>query len=265
MKRGDFHDLPSRFHVFGSARGIGAALVAGCLAACDVAPEPQDDDPRLELDDEDAVWSEDDDDLDDSVGFAEHVRVDSNDNGVIDGMDDLVPIDDPVEIGEMACAGQVFFDASDGGYASVQDGALYASSTAPNTSYGTAGCPGQYVVEVTNTLGHPLRIIRDWVRSSPENPSSCTDTSLDVTVYGAFQLFGYPAWARLAGTSMHAVWHAGPITSECFWVLDAGEEALPELDASHGFTKIRIALRATKSGSKRRVTGGVHWSEPWGD
>ena len=129
MKRDDFHDLPSRFHVFGSARGIGAALVAGCPAACDVAPELQDDDPRLELDDEDAVWSEDDD-LDDSVGFAEHIRVDSNDNGVIDGMDDLVPIDDPVEIGEMACAGQVFFDPSDGGYASPCGPPRAASSDA---------------------------------------------------------------------------------------------------------------------------------------
>lgn len=248
MKRDDFRDFPSR--------GIGAALVAGCLAACDVAPEPQDDDPSLELDD---------DDLDDSVGFAEHMRVDSNDNGVIDGMDDLVPIDDPVEIGEMACAGQVFFDASDGGYASVQDGALYAHSTSPNTSYGTTGCPNQYVVEVSNTLGHPLRIIRTWVPNSPENPSSCDDSNLDVTVYGAFQLFGSPAWARLASTSMHAVWYAGPTTSHCLWVVDAGETALPELDASHGFSKLRIALRATKSGFKRRVTGGVSWSEPWGD
>jgi hypothetical protein len=260
----DAPPLPASFLRTGLAKTLAPLVVAGCLAACDVGAEHQGSNRDIELEDEspsddplevlEALAAEAEDEGRDFGGVAELVVVDSNGNGAIDRMDDLVPMTDPVAIGEMGCAGQILGNpihgATLGWYGSVIS---IEAATSPSTGYGTAACPDQYVVEITDTYDEPLAFHAD--RYSVQSPSQllCGSIEVDLTAYGAAELWnGMVLWGNLGSTRLRGVWNG----AYCDMEPDVGQSEPPTIE-DHSFFKVRVAARARLQGFKQRVWAGV--------
>jgi hypothetical protein len=187
--------------------------------------------------------------------------VDVDGNGVLDGMDELTTAPDPVAIGEMACATQALTDPIDGASVAMTPapncGYAYDGSTSPNTSYDTAGCPHQYVTEVTGTSGEPLSFYWDWHGANLDQ-TLCATAHASLTAYGAY--FSWPFsinWVKIGTTSVHGVWQNGGLFSYCGWAYDTGKGPIPSLGSNHGYFKVRTATQATGFIFKQQVEGGV--------
>jgi hypothetical protein len=260
----DAPPLPASFLRTGLAKTLAPLVVAGCLAACDVGAEHQGSNRDIELEDEspsddplevlEALAAEAEDEGRDFGGVAELVVVDSNGNGAIDRMDDLVPMTDPVAIGEMGCATQILGNPIHGATLALSGWVTSADiALSPSTGYGTGACPDQYVVEVTGTYDEPLTFLAH--RFSLQYPSAlvCSLTEVDVTAYGAAELWnGMVLWGNLGSTSLHGVWDG----DSCDMEPDVGQSEPPSLE-DHSFFKVRVAARARILGVKQQVYAGV--------
>lgn len=239
----------------GLAKTLAPLVAAGCLAACDADAEHQGSNRDIELEVLEALAAEAEDEGRDFDGVAELVVVDSNGNGAIDHMDDLVPMTDPVAIGEMGCSTQTLGNPVHGATV-VLSGSVVSLNTAtsPSTAYGTGACPGQYVVEVTGTYDEPIRFTANTVWEQIPSQQVCLWTEIDATVYGAveLELWDTVMWAKLGSTRWGGVWHG----NHCVMELDAGQSELPTLE-DHSFFKVRVAARAHTLGFKRRVYAGA--------
>lgn len=281
-----------------------ALLAAGCLAGCDAPDDPSDralelDDEDLTDEEIDALVSEQDAEdaavdpslpaspetvadvlaelpeaLQIDLSFEEldhpleidalQMVVDVDGNGVIDGMDDLVSISDPVAIGEMACATNSLTDPNDGAAVAMSAtpncGYAYDGSTSPNTSYDEPNCPHQYVTEITGTYNRPLHFYWDWHGANLDQ-SLCEMSHASLSAYGAKFMFPFGvSWTKIGSTSVHGVWHSGGLFTYCGWEYDAGKGAIPSL-GSHTYYKVRTATQATAFIFKQPVEGGV-WHGP---
>lgn len=189
------------------------------------------------------------------------MAVDVDGNGVLDGFDDFTTVSDPVAIGEMACATQALTDPTDGAIVAMAPapscGYGYDGSTSPNASYDTAGCPHQYVTEVTGTYGEPLSFYWDW-HGAPLDETLCGLAHASLTAYGAHLSLNPLGlqWVKLGSTSVHGVWYDGGLFDYCGWEYDAGKGPLPSL-GNHNYLKVRTAAQATGFIFKQPVEGGV--------
>lgn len=247
------------------AKTLAPLMVAGCLMACDAGAEHQGSNRGLELEDEspsddplealEALAARAEDEGRDLGGVGQLVVVDANGNGAIDRMDDLVPMNDPMALGEMGCATQSLANpvhgATLGWYGSV---VAIEAATSPSTAYGTAACPDQYVVEITDTYDEPLTFHADrhWVQS----PSQliCGSIEVDLTAYVAveLELWDTVMWGKLGSTRLHGVWNG----DYCVMEPDVGQSERPAIE-DHSYFKVRVAARARLQGFKQRVWAGV--------
>lgn len=192
---------------------------------------------------------------------ANSMVIDSDGNGVIDPTDQLVTVSDPVAIGEMACATQALTDPTDGATVALTQapncGYAYDGSTSPNASYDTAVCPHQYVTEVTGTSGVGASAYWEW-HGGNLTADNCNLAHASLTFYGAtWNWFTGTTWTKLGSTSVHGVWHNGPLFSYCGWSYDDGKGPLPSLPANHTYYKVRTAAQATGFILKVPVEGGI--------
>jgi hypothetical protein len=189
------------------------------------------------------------------------VAVDVDGNGVLDGMDDITTVSDPVAIGEMACATQALTDPTDGASVPMTPapncGFAWDGSISPNTLYDTAGCPHQYVTEVTGTSGEPLSFYWGW-HGANLDASLCGMAHASLTAYGAyFTLFPFSVnWVKIGSTSVHGVWYDTPWFDYCGWEYDDGKGPVPSL-GNHIYFKVRTATQATGFIFKQPVEGGI--------
>lgn len=293
----------------GLVRGIAAAFVAaGCLTACDQAPDHEGSNRTLELEDEDLTDDEIDaliaeeeaeeleeleelegtvvapavtetvadvmaelpealqvelssEELDRPIEIsAFQMAIDVDGNGVLDGMDDLVSVSDPVAIGEMACATNALIDPIDGATVAMSPtpncGYAYDGSTSPNTAYDSVGCPHQYVTEITGTYNRPLSFYWDW-HGGALNQTNCEMAHASLTAYGAFLTWPIALnWVKIGSTSVHGKWYSGPLFSFCGWEYDTGKGPIASL-GNHLYLKVRTAVQATGFIFKQQVEGGV--------
>lgn len=194
--------------------------------------------------------------------------VDVDGNGVLDdGMDAFTTVSDPVEIYEIACATQALTDPIDGASvamtAAPNCGFAYDGSTSPNTAYDTAGCPHQYVTEVTGTSGEPLSFYWEW-HGAVLDETLCETAHASLSTYGAYiTLWPFSVnWVKLGTTSVHGVWYDTPWFDYCGWEYDPGKGAIPSL-GNHIYFKVRTATQATGFIFKQPVEGGItHGSGP---
>ena len=307
MKSTTPHETAFLLHT-GLGRGLAAALVAaGCLSGCDAPDDASDralelEDADLsdeELDElvaaeaEEAEVGEADaaepetvadvlaelpealqvelspEELDRPVEVSAFtMAVDVDGNGVIDTMDDLATLSDPVAIGEITCATQALTDPVDGASVPMTNapncGFAFDGSTSPSTAYDTAGCPHQYVTEVTGTSGKPLSFYWEW-HGANLTESVCETAHASLTAYGAWFSF-FPSfsvnWTKIGSTSVHGVWYDGGLFDYCGWEYDAGKGPIPSL-GNHIYFKVRTATQATGFIFKQPVEGGIqHGSGP---
>jgi hypothetical protein len=192
---------------------------------------------------------------------ADSMIIDSDGNGVIDPTDQLVSVSDPVAIGEMACATQALTDPIDGDQVAMtvapNCGYAWDGSTSPNSSYDTAGCPHQYVTEITGTSGEPMSAYWEW-HGGGLTADNCDLAHASLTFYGAtWNWFTGTTWTKLGSTSVHGVWIDGPLFDFCSWQYDAGKGPLPSLPNGHSYFKVRTAAQATGFILKVPVEGGI--------
>jgi hypothetical protein len=249
----DAPPLPASFLRTGLTKILAPLVAAGCLAACDESPS---DDPLEVLE---ALVAEAEDEGRDFEGVAELVVVDSNGNGAIDRMDDLVPMTDPVALGEMGCATQSLGNPTHGTTFGLYDSAIGIwIGTSPSTGYGTAACPDQYVVEYTDTYDAPLTF--DAARYGGHSQLTCGTTEVDLTAYGAVEveLWNTVMWAKLGSTRLRGVWNG----NYCDMEPDVGQSERPTIE-DHSFFKagFRISCgpkRAEGIGRGPRSGTGSH-------
>lgn len=192
---------------------------------------------------------------------ADQMAIDVDGNGVIDQLDDLVTVSDPVAIGEMACATTSIASATHGASVAMSTapncGYAWDGSVSPNTSYDPVGCPHQYVTEVTGTYNKPLSFYWDW-HGGTLDQTTCGMAHANLSAYGAFYNWftGTTSWTKIGTSSVHGQWVSGPWFSYCSWQYDQGSGPLPSL-GNHLYYKVRTAAQATGFVFKQRVEGGV--------
>jgi hypothetical protein len=260
----DAPPLPASFLRTALAKLLAPLVAASCLAACDEGAEHQGSNRNIELEDEspsddplevlEALAAEAEDEGRDFGGVAELVVVDSNGNGAIDRMDDLVPMTDPVAIGEWGCVGQSLGNPVHGATLVLTDSVIsWDAATSPSTAYGTAACPSQYVVEVTGTYDEPLTFRAQPYWAQYPSALTCSLTEVDLTAYAAAELWnGMVLWGNLGSTRLRGVWDG----DSCAMEPDVGQSEPPSLE-DHTYFKVRVAARARILGVKQRVTAGV--------
>jgi hypothetical protein len=119
--------------------------------------------------------------------------------------------------------------------------------TSPNTSYGTTGCVGRYVVEATSTNGKPnLSAQADFPGSLPATSAACTSSTLRV----ATVMYGYTAstgvWDTISVPTASPVWNAGIFGGPGYCSLSAGKVV------ANTYSKVRVASKVYDS-----VTGAL--------
>ncbi len=188
------------------------------------------------------------------------LAVDVDGNGVLDELDGLTTTDEPMAIGEMACATASIADPSDGASISMTPNPTctfaWDGSTSPNTSYDPVGCPHQYITQVNGTFGKPLKFYWAWQGSNLDQ-NNCGLAHASISAYGAYLSWPWTTnWVKLGTSSMHGVWVDTPWFDYCGFEFDEGSGPLPEL-GTHGYFKVRTATQATGFIFKQQVEGGV--------
>ncbi len=186
--------------------------------------------------------------------------IDIDGDGVLGEFDELVALDEPQAIGELACATASIANSTHGGSTSMSPtpncGINTDSRTSPNTSYNPAGCPHQYITEVTGTSQRPLSFFWNW-QGATLNANTCALAHANLSAYGAYLTWPLGvAWAKLGTTSVHGQWINTPWFGYCSWQYDAGSGPIPSL-GSHFFFKVRTAVQATGFIFKQQVEGGI--------
>lgn len=182
----------------------------------------------------------------------------------------------PVAIGEPACATTSIANPSHGAQIAMSPtpspcGDVTNTSTSPNTSYGAAGCPNQYITEVTGTMGRPLSFYRDWWASGL-NETTCGLAHLYHSAFGRSMLAYWngsvwvisTSWTKLGTMGLHGEWHDGELFDICAWTLDEGSSYLPDLQENHLYNRLRIASQEVVFAIwpvKRVVEAGVTHGE----
>lgn len=189
------------------------------------------------------------------------IAVDVDGNGVLDKVDGLIASNEPVAIGELACATTSIADPTNGASVAMTQapncGYSWDGSTSPNTSYDPVGCPHQYVTQVNGTSGEALSFYWSWEGANLDQ-SNCSLAHASLSAYGAYISWPWTTnWVKLGTSSVHGVWVDGPLFDFCSWQYDAGSGPLPSLGAGHGYYKVRTAAQATGFIFKQKVEGGV--------
>lgn len=206
--------------------------------------------------------------------FAPEIEDDAT--AAFDGPDGLAADIDPLAIGEPQCATTSIASATNGEQVAMspespQCGEHFNGSVSPNASYNPAGCPNQYITEVTGTQNREFDFYWDW-RGSALNSDTCELAHVFVTAYGRYYSVSWNGtyyvisivWDKLGTEGRSGDWVSGPFFSLCTWDLDQGTAPLPHMNAAHGYNRIRLASQGVVFAIwpiKQRIEAGVKHGE----
>lgn len=192
------------------------------------------------------------------------------DEPAIEPVGELTADIDPQLIGEAACATASISNPDNGASVAMTTapscGFAWDGSTSPNTAYNPAGCPNQYITEVTGTQGEALSFYSAW-QGIALDETYCELSSMALSGYaakwvavkvGSFWYFTLQ-WTKIGTTLMHGQWFSGPF-SGCYWQYESGYGPLPSLPSGHVYNRVRTATQGVVLAVfpfKQPVEGGV--------
>ena len=133
---------------------------------------------------------------------------------------------------EPGCATTSIASPSGGSFVASASG---ASVSSPDDKYNTAGCPNQYVAEVTGFIAQCGSFFVDWDQPMPTNATDCASTRLQ------YHMYGYNgAWSGAVFNSYQAgLWNGASCT------LGLNAPGYPNGSSNMtAYSKVRVAVEA---------------------
>ena len=125
--------------------------------------------------------------------------------------------------------------------------------TSPNTSYGQASCPGQFIAEIRGVTGRSY----EWFVTAADAPSTrtaCEATTLSAAAYG--RLAG--TWSKLGSRFFQGAWSTFGGGGAGWCVFNPIGGSLPGT-AAHDYDVVRLAVAGFRSGTPVRIKAGVSY------
>ncbi len=184
----------------------------------------------------------------------------------LDGPERFAAELEPQQIGEFACATASIANPANGQAVAMDGFEGVFSATSPNASYSPAGCPKQFITEVTQTSGRDFDIMWDWHGVGLGTAYQCENARAKVSVYGRYLTMTSPfhfefRWRKLRTSKFHGEF-SDDLLSICSFAIDGFSLPLQSFENS-SYSTIRTAVQATWGPGdwdvRQRVEGGIRY------